>query len=204
MHHEQRKCRRHWFTQHGEKQTGLTLRLATEGRNFREEMVFQQALNKEDRGILLMAEEKDRGGCGHWGSENIKHQNLVSKFCDSLTAVVCVMKQGFLYPRLTSNFLCSQSWLWTSDPNRSVSHMLWLQGHTPMSSIPWLNIFWQFPCVEQACVEPTEICLLCAEMTGLDHSAWLHPMTQTGSIQWKVLWNLLVPEISGRKKKSIR
>lgn len=152
-----------------------------------------------------MAEEKNRGGCEHWGSENIKRQNVGSK----LSATGCcwwLFEVGFPF-RLTSNFLCNQSWPWTSDPNGlcptcwDYREALWCP--TSHASTRFICLFvWQFCCLKLACVGYTEIgllCLLCAEIRGLD-PAWLHPKTQSWPTQEKVI-SELVPESSEREKK---
>lgn len=108
MNHKQWKDWQHWYVQHREEETSLTRSLATECRNIllsrwfyslckrlETNLFFQQAPHKEERGIFLMAEEKNRGGCEYWGSENIKHQNMVPKYVP-LAAVGGFLKLDFL------------------------------------------------------------------------------------------------------------
>lgn len=107
--------------------------------------------------------------------------------------------------RLISNFLCSQSWCWTSDPNGlwptfwDYRETLWYPtSHDSTVFCVFVCFFWQFHCLKLTCVGHTEIgllCLLCAEIRGLD-PVWLHPKTQPWPTQGKVL----VPESSDRKK----
>lgn len=151
-----------------------------------------------------MAEEKNGGGYEHWGSENIKCQNVGSKLCDPGCCWL-LFEVGFPLGWSQTFYAVKADAelqiLMVYGPHFGITgkHSDVQHPMTPLFFVClFVCFFWQFHCLKLACVGRTEIgllCLLCAEIRGLD-PVWLHPKTQPWPTQGKVL----VPESSDRRK----